>query len=131
MANITSLKIGKNTLKINGQLLKHYEDPNAHQWCRIYSDGWCEQGGSFQCVKGWSTVTFTIPFLDTNYVVYGSVQEETSDSDVALLGTANFTNTGVSVCSTWNSRYYAMNIRWKAEGYIDLNSDIVRRILNG
>lgn len=42
-------------------------------WYRIYSDGWCEQGGS-QLISSTSSgtvsnITFLKPFIDTNYTV--------------------------------------------------------------
>ena len=39
---------------------------NGASWYRVYSDGWCEQGGHAD--KG-VTVTFIKPFKDTNYTL--------------------------------------------------------------
>lgn len=45
---------------------------NGSSWYRIWSDGWCEQGGRSASVGQDSntTVTFLKPFIDTNY--YGT-----------------------------------------------------------
>lgn len=38
---------------------------NGTSWYRVYSDGWCEQGGQSNLANG--TVTFLKPFANTNY----------------------------------------------------------------
>lgn len=41
---------------------------NGTSWYRVYSDGWCEQGGRFQSNDATNTtVTFLKPYKDTNY----------------------------------------------------------------
>lgn len=40
---------------------------NGASWYRVWSDGWCEQGGNGTLVSGVYTVTFLKPFVDTNY----------------------------------------------------------------
>lgn len=41
---------------------------NGTSWYRVYSDGWCEQGGQVSLNDATSTaVTFLKPFLNTNY----------------------------------------------------------------
>lgn len=46
-------------------------------WYRKYKNGWVEQGGTVTTTSGDSQtnilITFLKPFIDTNYVVYGSV----------------------------------------------------------
>lgn len=46
---------------------------NGTSWYRIYSDGWCEQGGAITLTQGASNVLYTFsllkPFVDTNYYV--------------------------------------------------------------
>lgn len=37
---------------------------NGSSWYRVYSDGWCEQGGVY---TSGNTLTFIKPFKDTNY----------------------------------------------------------------
>lgn len=36
------------------------------KWCRIWSDGWCEQGGIW---SGWQQIVFIKPFSDANYTL--------------------------------------------------------------
>ena len=45
---------------------------NGSSWYRVYSDGWCEQGGIVSAATGGTKVTFLKPFKDTNYVVVSS-----------------------------------------------------------
>ena len=49
-------------------LLKVYSGSNG--WYRLYSDGWCEQGGNVANVamSGWKLkITFLLPFSDNHY----------------------------------------------------------------
>ena len=40
---------------------------NGSSWYRVWSDGWCEQGGMDSTGTGTKTITFLKPFRDTNY----------------------------------------------------------------
>lgn len=78
---------------------------NGTSWYRVYSDGWCEQGG-YQTTNG--QLTFLIPFNDDNY--FGVHQTALSSGDV---GASNLrfnsrTSTGAYVSAGW----------WMACGYI-------------
>ena len=44
---------------------------NGTSWYRVYSDGWCEQGGSVYIIgpDGGGTVAFLKPYKDTNYQI--------------------------------------------------------------
>jgi len=45
---------------------------NGTSWYRVWSDGWCEQGGRFESSDGSSTtVSFLKEFLDINYTLVG------------------------------------------------------------
>lgn len=50
---------------------------NGTEWYRIYSDGWVEQGGA---TSAHSTVTFLIPFSNTNY--FGVIQQPNSTGTI-------------------------------------------------
>lgn len=43
---------------------------NGGDWYRVYSDGWCEQGGILAQGSGSYTVNFLKPFKDTNYSIF-------------------------------------------------------------
>lgn len=51
--------------KIHGELIENIVD--GTKWCRVYSDGWCEQG--YSEIAGGTTITLLKPFKDTNYTV--------------------------------------------------------------
>jgi hypothetical protein len=41
---------------------------NGTSWYRVYSDGWCEQGGyAIKGSEGWLTISLLKNFVDTNY----------------------------------------------------------------
>lgn len=44
---------------------------NGVSWYRVYSDGWCEQGGGDITTSG--NVNFLKPFINTNYCLVGSI----------------------------------------------------------
>lgn len=48
-----------------GILMETYQ--NGTSWYRIYSDGWCEQGGFAYAPHGSQTVSFLKVYRDTNY----------------------------------------------------------------
>ena len=84
-------------------------------WYRIWSDGWCEQGGYlFTAVDAnWRTVTQTlhIPYKDTNYYV-GVHTGHTSYTNEPCVGAKSTTN---FVCYPYNS---SGNSNWHTAGYI-------------
>ena len=56
-----------NVNNAKGVLLESYV--NGASWYRIYSDGWCEQGGHLPLHEGGIDVTFLKEFKDTNYTI--------------------------------------------------------------
>ena len=52
---------------------------NGDSWYRVYSDGWCEQGGLVTTVATNVTVTFLNPFADANYSVVTTVDSGMAD----------------------------------------------------
>ena len=86
---------------------------NGTSWYRVYSDGWCEQGGANNSgdINGWQTVSFIKPYSNTDY--YISVVE------------VNSTYRSFNIDGTHSDyfRYEAISvvgnkIRWYACGYI-------------
>lgn len=86
-------------------------------YCTIWSDGYCEQGGTIQTAdSSLTTVNLQIPYIDTNYSVLGlqfeingapqfrngwAINEKETDSFV-LVNNSNGTN----------------SFMWEAKGYI-------------
>ena len=94
---------------------------NGNNWYRVWSDGWCEQGGQVRNAPGGDgTITktdFIKPFKDTNYfvnkVVVSSSGAQYNTSYVAIYEKAasyfkSFTTTTAG----------ANNFDWEAKGYI-------------
>lgn len=86
------------------------------EWCRIWSDGWCEQGGFVQGTNNYrKNVTFHQEFADTNYTVLFGLQYTTSFQDNCLVETSTKSTTGFTMISSNNS---GVSSYWEAKGYI-------------
>lgn len=107
----------------HGALIKSYSSGTS--WYRIYQDGWCEQGSSLATASGWVSVSFLIPFVDTNYYLNGSVDDDetTSDSIGCYFGLTNLTVNGfLCVSNAVLSPYtFVKKAYWHACGYIDIS----------
>lgn len=92
---------------------------NGSDWYRIWSDGWCEQGGSATgSGSSGKTVDLLKTYTDTNYNVKAQIIDYTSGSQkivsVGSKSTSSF-KAFTSTTSSWGS--YAFN--WTACGYIN------------
>lgn len=54
---------------------------NGKNWYRIWSDGWCEQGGE---IYANNTINFSIAFSNTNYTAYATIYDSSQDEAVAI-----------------------------------------------
>lgn len=91
---------------------------NGTSWYRVYSDGWCEQGGCIQSpTNGNNNISFIKPFVDTTYyfnrINYSTVNG--TATNFASEGYSNKTNSGIRIYLLTN---YAGTIYWEAKGYI-------------
>lgn len=93
-----------------------------NQWCRIYSDGWCEQGGY---VSGSSTyaITFLHPYTTTPKYILTTVVEKrsSSTSDYNWLSyPINRTPNGFTLCiaDADSASYVVGQASWECKGYI-------------
>lgn len=84
---------------------------NGTSWYRVYSDGWCEQGGY---TSAGVEVQFLKQFRDTNYTVIGIPNGGTSASSATTIACYNKTATGVFFTTASNST----PVNWEAKGYI-------------
>ena len=82
---------------------------NGGSWYRVWSDGWCEQGG-ISAGQGQRTITLIRSFLNKNYNLVGSSDSlsNTYDSSSQILSTSQFI-----VYTQTNNNYF-----WQACGYI-------------
>lgn len=85
---------------------------NGTSWYRVWSDGWCEQGGSIAAATN-GTVYLLKPFVDTTYKVFMSTTSQNTD----------FTNnpavdTKTISSFTWGAFQGSNSNDWMACGYI-------------
>ena len=95
--------------------VENYSD--GVNWCRVYPDGWCEQGGTYGAAYTSyvnRTCTFLKPFIDTNYFAV-TMSSHTGDLEYPSLYSK--TTTSVSFRATYNYGGYS---NWYACGYIAL-----------
>lgn len=97
---------------------------NGSSWYRVYSDGWCEQGGHFD--KGslakdtTNTITLLKPFVNINYTLIALANR--NDNSGGSINNQVFviyrtTNSFIARCyGDGNSQY----IDWQASGYIEV-----------
>lgn len=92
---------------------------NGSSWYRLWSDGWCEQGGSATGDgKSGRTVSLLKTYSDTNYNIQAEITDYTSSSQkIVSIGskTASDFKAYTSTTSGWGS--YAFD--WTACGYIN------------
>lgn len=90
---------------------------NGTSWYRVYSDGWCEQGGLTATEASNSTIYFLKPYIDTNYTVsVNSYRANSGSGDATEYGmtVGNFTvDSFYAVIQSGTRRYI-----WRACGYI-------------
>ena len=122
--NANLVNVGRIEEKLSGCITRNdctayivetYNDGTS--WYRIYSDGWCEQGGRTGSA-GSATITFLKPFLNTDYTVV-AVQATTSIRLFTLRGqtTTGFSYTIVNSNGAETNNGYSYS-NWQASGYI-------------
>lgn len=96
---------------------------NGASWYRIWSDGWCEQGGEVDsgvgAVKSGTSVTYLKAFTDTNYAIaFLSSHNDTSNNNI----TVNYGNYYYGAFYPSNKSATGIVLRgrgtWYACGYI-------------
>jgi len=77
--NALSGKVNTSDLATVHVVVDTYE--NGTSWYRVYSDGWCEQGGRATVPQGANVdITFLIPYANTDYYVNGNQTYNWSDN---------------------------------------------------
>ena len=85
-------------------------------WYRVYSDGWCEQGGIITGVS--PTVTFLLPFANTNYYINWIFQGNTNTANLMFQYQSVNSKTPTSaVINSSSSTSFTM--MWEAKGYLN------------
>ena len=95
---------------------------NGTSWYRIYSDGWCEQGGRFNANNTATTASYTVNLLkyykDTNYSIVTCGYSNHADQFKNGVSPYSFT-TSSFVIQTYNNDAL-QPIVWQASGYIEV-----------
>ena len=81
-------------------------------WYRIWSDGWCEQGGVIHQSAGTSTLTYLIEMANATYNIASAAG--TSGPTTYALGMYNITTTGCTYTTTGNT---PTTYWWSISGY--------------
>ena len=94
-------------------IIESYKRGNS--WYRIWSDGWCEQGGKTNPLSadGSTQITFLKPFIDTNYKLTQTLVLPSGANAQESSGVTSITPTG---CTLWMWSHRAAI--WSAAGYI-------------
>ena len=85
---------------------------NGYSWYRVYSDGWCEQGGKSSAGV---QITFLKPFANAQYNVKITPDGGTNDQSATTCASYNITSTSFYL-TTQNNTYDGY---WQASGYIN------------
>lgn len=106
--------------KTHGELIDSYNGNSS--WYRIYSDGWCEQGGitSGTVEDNFQLVTFLKPFANLNYTITYEL-DGTDDYYPSYIGSKNRTTRTVEIVSRSANVVQKHPLHWRACGYINLN----------
>lgn len=105
----------------NGQLLNALGPrivetySNGTSWYRVYSDGWCEQGGSFMASS--TTITFLQEFVNTNYN-FISQASDINDYKIITSSWGNKTTSSIDVKNGVGGSAFSTLTNWRACGYI-------------
>ena len=82
---------------------------SGNDWYRVWSDGWCEQGGYANTNASSVAVTFLKQFADTNYCRQVTIQGADGQYNYHIITSASAT--GMTIFA-WKPAY------WEAKGYI-------------
>lgn len=112
---------GKKWRCIERAVVKAYK--NGSDWYRLYTDGWCEQGGTFDNGSAARSVSTTITFLnefeDANYYIGFTPVRNSTDPVVGTVGAKNKTAQNIELVYYGNSdSNLARYLVWESKGYV-------------
>lgn len=93
---------------------------NGTSWYRVWSDGWCEQGGLIARPSSNTTITVTLlkPYKDTNWEYVDSMQLYSMTGQAWFVEHEASAITGKTNNSFTRSIGSAASYSWEAKGYI-------------
>ena len=100
--------VSKDTLSEVQCIVETYQ--NGNSWYKIYSDGWCEQGGLIAGGSTSGSVNFLGSFINTNYSLTAGVYHTAATT----FEFSSPTRTGFSYVKS----VAVANVYWRASGYI-------------
>lgn len=88
---------------------------NGTSWYRVYSDGWCEQGGQVQVANGQTGLVVTLlkPYVNLNY----NTQATPNSIAYSRYGCLAVNDTTSTIKITYNHTG-ALDVAWQTKGYI-------------
>lgn len=94
---------------------------NGTEWYRVWSDGWCEQGGFIdrddpRWVSNEIEITFAKDFVDTNYSVFANAKQQ--EYGYSVVAVSAYTTTGCKFASAEDTHATDDPFNWEAKGYI-------------
>ncbi len=110
---------GHSSLSVNGNVVRYvkYTYNNGPTWCRLWSDGWLEQGGALYDISGEGsvlTITFPRPFYDLGYGVFilrGGFFQRNERTDMGITGMAvTHCTIGINAGSNGYGRWFACGL---------------------
>ena len=110
--NKLDIPTGRNQSSV-GLLVENYV--NGTSWYRVWSDGWCEQGGRTTSYSGsgFQTITLLKPMKDTNYTLLNCNNSNARRGDQRDAYIISNTQIGVGYDGSQSG-----GAIWKVEGYI-------------
>ena len=112
-----SLQITNNKIEIKGPYLveTYHSDTD---WYRLWSDGWCEQGGRVTTSStGFVQVTFGKAFANTTYTTLVSVKDSDYDANHITTVYIDNTTTGFKTSATYGATFQVTEVSWECKGY--------------
>ena len=94
---------------------------NGSSWYRVYSDGWCEQGGKVNAPSGSAqilTVSLLKTFRNNDYTVTSSTLSTSTTDGFAYWFGSTYSKTDTSIQFRLDHTGYLTSVDWMACGYL-------------
>lgn len=89
---------------------------NGTSWYRVYSDGWCEQGGTTSS-GDWTEITLLKPYTNTNYTLIAGSTDTNRDGSTCSCAINSKSATGFYIGNYYNGTAYGYSM-WYACGWL-------------
>jgi hypothetical protein len=92
------------------QIIKTYS--SGTKWYRVWSDGWCEQGGETNKA---ANISLLKNYINTNYIITTGLNGTGSSGEIPAF---NKTTSGFTISHSYVT---SNNFMWQASGYTSIN----------